>query len=79
MVPWRVERRRAEPARGVARRRAGAARGQDQGSTPRRGQQKFRIRFVHLFRGGERRLAVLLDEQDDHALPNVGYPTTIRT
>jgi hypothetical protein len=25
---------------------------------------------------GERRLAVLLD---DHALPNVGYPTTIRT
>ena len=27
-------------------------------------------------RAGERRLAVLLD---DHALPNVGYPTTIRT
>ena len=27
-------------------------------------------------RRGERRLAVLLD---DHALPNVGYPTTIRT
>ena len=32
--------------------------------------------LAHKREGGERRLAVLLD---DHALPNVGYPTTIRT